>query len=44
MMERVAKMPSDDTSIGSSNFNIFMDNLSRNDHKWIDDINKTIET
>ena len=43
MIERVSKMTSNDESIGSSNFDIFMDYLSKDDYRWIDEINKAIE-
>lgn len=32
-----------DAIIGSSNFDIFMNHLSNDDHKWIEDINEAIE-
>ena len=43
MLKRVSQMPSDDEIVGSSNFNIFMDYFSKDDHKWIDTINNVIE-
>ena len=43
MLERVSKMPSDDEKIGSSNFNVFMEYLSKDNYQWIKDINKAIE-
>ena len=43
MLKRVAEMPTKDAIIGSSNFDIFMNYLSNDDHKWIDDINEAIE-
>ena len=36
-------MPLDDESIGSSNFDVFMGYLSKDDYKWIDEINKATE-
>ena len=43
LSKRVAEMPTKDAIIGSSNFDIFMNYLSNDDHKWIDDINEAIE-
>lgn len=43
MLKRVAEMSTKDTIIGSSNFDIFMNHLSNDDHKWIEDINEAIE-
>lgn len=43
MLERVAKLPSNDAIIGSSNFDIFMSYLSKDDYSWIDEINRKIE-
>lgn len=44
MMKRVSEMPSDDTVVGSSNFDAFMNCLSGDNHEWIEKINKAIET
>lgn len=44
MLERIKKLPDDDTVVGSSNFGRFMDCFSAEDDKWIKDINKVLES
>ena len=43
MMERVEKMSSEDAIVGSSNFNVFMSYLAKDNYEWIKEINKIIE-
>lgn len=43
MSERVRKMKSDDTEIGSSNFDRLVDYLATDDTTWIDKINAILE-
>ena len=43
MLKRVSEMPANDAIIGSSNFDTFMNYLSKDNYKWIDDINKALE-
>ncbi len=43
MLERVKKLPDDDTMPGSSNFGRFMDYLSSDDDSWIAEINEVLE-
>ena len=43
MLKRVSEMPTNDALIGSSNFDKFMNYLSKGDYKWIDEINEKIE-
>ena len=43
MLERVKRLPDDDTVVGSSNFARFMDGLGSGDVAWIDGINEVLE-
>lgn len=43
MLERVKKLPDDDTIVGSSNFGRFMQYFSSENDVWIEKINKIIE-
>lgn len=43
MLERVKRLPEDDTVVGSSNFARFMDGLGSGDVAWIDGINEVLE-
>ena len=43
MLERVKRLPEDDSVVGSSNFARFMECLGRGDVAWIDDINEVLE-
>jgi len=43
MLERVKRLPDDDTVAGSSNFARFMDGLGSGDVAWIDGINEALE-
>lgn len=42
MLERVKRLPEDDTVVGSSNFARFMDGLGSGDVAWIDGINEVL--
>lgn len=43
MSERVKKMKSDDTVIGSSNFERLVDYLATDDTTWVEKINAILE-
>lgn len=43
MLERVKRLPNDDTVVGSSNFARFMEVLGSGDVSWIDGINEVLE-
>lgn len=43
MLERIKKLPSDDTIEGSTNFGKFMDYFSSDDNNWIKIINNSLE-
>lgn len=43
MLERVKRLPDDDTVVGSSNFAKFMEGLGNGDAAWIDGINEVLE-
>lgn len=43
MLERVKRLPDDDTVVGSSNFARFMEGLGSGDVLWIDGINEVLE-
>lgn len=43
MLERIKKLPSDDTLVGSSNFGRFMECFSSDDEIWIQKINEALE-
>lgn len=43
MRERIKKLPSDDTLIGSSNFGKFIECFSSDDNIWIQKINEALE-
>ena len=43
MLERIKKLPDDDTVAGSSNFGKFMDYFSNEDDSWVEEINKVLE-
>ena len=43
MLERVKRLPDDDTVVGSSNFARFMEGLGSGDAAWIDGINEVLE-
>ena len=43
MLERVKRLPEDDTVVGSSNFARFMEGLGSGDVSWIDGINEVLE-
>ena len=43
MLERVKRLPDDDTVVGSSNFARFMEGLGSGDVAWIDGINEVLE-
>lgn len=43
MLERVKRLPDDDTVVGSSNFARFMEGLGSGDAAWIDGINEALE-
>ena len=43
MLERVKRLPDDDTVVGSSNFARFMEGLGNEDAAWIDGINEVLE-
>ncbi len=43
MVERVKRLPDDDTVVGSSNFARFMEGLGSEDAAWIDGINEVLE-
>lgn len=43
MLERVKRLPDDDSMVGSSNFARFMEGLSSGDVAWIDGINEVLE-
>lgn len=43
MARRISKIESDDTVVGSSNFNKLLDYLSREDDGWIKEINAKLE-
>ena len=43
MLERVKRLPDDDTVVGSSNFARFMKGLGSEDATWIDGINEVLE-
>ena len=43
MLERVKRLPDDDTVVGSSNFARFMEGLGNGDDAWIDGINEVLE-
>lgn len=44
MLLNVKKLSDDDTVIGSSNFDRFMNNFSNNDKEWIKEINNKLES
>ena len=43
MLERVKRLPDDDTVVGSSNFARFVEGLGSGDDAWIDGINEVLE-
>lgn len=43
MLERIRKLPNDDTVVGSSNFGRFMDCFGSEDATWVDRINVVLE-
>ena len=43
MKERVTKLPDDDTIVGSTNFDRFLEAFSQDNTTWIDEINKKLE-
>jgi len=43
MLDRVKRLPEDDSVVGSSNFARFMEGLSNGDVSWIDGINEVLE-
>lgn len=43
MLERVKRLPDDDSMVGSSNFARFMEGLGSGDVAWIDGINEVLE-
>lgn len=43
MARRISRIESDDTVVGSSNFNKLVDYLSREDDRWIKEINAKLE-
>ena len=43
MLDRVKKLPDNDSVVGSSNFGEFMDCLSGEDDSWIEEINEVLE-
>ncbi len=43
MLERVKKLPEDDSVVGSSNFAKFMEGFAGEDTTWIDEINEVLE-
>ncbi|MFR6072311.1 MAG: hypothetical protein ACLUHF_04585 [Faecalitalea cylindroides] len=43
MLNRVRSMKNDDSSIGSSNFNLLLEYLSTDNDRWINTINSYLE-
>lgn len=43
MYERIKQIPDNDTEVGSSNFSRFMEYMSSENSKWIDEINQRLE-
>ena len=43
MLERIKKLPNDDTLVGSSNFGRFMEWFSSDNEEWIQGINEALD-
>ena len=43
MLERIKKLPNDDTLIGSSNFGRYMQWFSSDNEEWIQEINEALD-